>query len=92
MKLTPTQAARLSELKTLDDACKFIMQGGRISNHASCARATTLNLVGMGLAEFRGRKIAKTGRVMAAGTAHITPDGREALAAHEATIAKARGQ
>lgn len=82
MKLSHNERVRLTELRKLDDANRNYM--GSLNNYASAMKVTTENLVAKGLAEYRHRKLAKTGRVMAVGTAHITDAGRDALQAAEA--------
>jgi len=82
MKLTHNERVRLVELRKLDDAGRNHMAS--CNNYASVMKATTEKLVAAGLAEYRHRKYAKTGRVMHVGTAHITDAGRAALAEVEA--------
>lgn len=74
VELTRPQRNRLEELAAIADGRRHWSL-----RYAGFQKVTTAKLADAGLVEIRHRKIAKTGRIMSLGDAHITDAGRRAL-------------
>lgn len=72
--LTKAQRERLEALYQLRAHGKVWMSRHG-SAYLSCAKASSLKLVELGLVEARGREVATTGRVMSHGIGWLTPLG-----------------